>query len=210
MLKIEKFVIASPEQWEIIIEGMRNPLNSWDKMDSEWDEDGFFMGGNDHDLAMRLAKNGPVHAKYRRMIPVWVTLTAPLYWWKEFDTYKVGTVANSCSTMHKIQAKEFTLEDFSCEHLCDFARDTVLLKHTINTLNFYREAYLKNGNDKNCWWQMIQLLPTSYNQKRTVMLNYEVLHNIYISRKDHRLDEWHVFCDWIKELPYSEIIIGET
>ena len=231
MLKIEKFVTASPEQWGIIIEGMRNPMNSWGKMDSytiyEVDTDDvlidevFNMGENDRSLMMNLAKNGPVHAKYRRMIPVWVTLTAPLYWWKEFDTYKVGTVANSCSTMHKIQAKEFTLEDFSCEYLESGALNT--LKEVTEDLNYYRDKYLNwkdsdfyIDNDqqlvdrKVIWWQMIQLLPTSYNQKRTVMLNYEVLHNIYFSRKDHKLDEWHVFCDWISELPYSELIIGET
>ena len=232
MLKIEKFVTASPEQWGIIIEGMRNPMNSWGKMDSYTTyenvdtDDGsigevFNMGENDHALMMNLAKNGPVHAKYRRMIPVWVTLTAPLYWWKEFDTYKVGTVANSCSTMHKIQAKEFTLEDFSCEYLESGALNT--LKEVTEDLNYYRDKYLNwkdsdfyIDNDqqlvdrKVIWWQMIQLLPTSYNQKRTVMLNYEVLHNIYFSRKDHKLDEWHVFCDWISELPYSELIIGET
>ena len=231
MLQIEKFVTASPEQWEIIIEGMRNPMNSWGKMDSyttyEVDTDDvlidevFNMGENDRSLMMNLAKNGPVHAKYRRMIPVWVTLTAPLYWWKEFDTYKVGTVANSCSTMHKIQAKEFTLEDFSCEYLESGALNT--LKEVTEDLNYYRDKYLNwkdsdfyIDNDqqlvdrKVIWWQMIQLLPTSYNQKRTVMLNYEVLHNIYFSRKNHKLDEWHVFCDWISELPYSELIIGET
>ena len=233
MLKIEKFVTASPEQWEIIIEGMRNPMNSWDRMDSKFyddvdfdpddyiDQGIFLLGQNDHSLMMNLAKNGPVHAKYRRMIPVWVTLTAPLYWWKEFDTYKVGTVANSCSTMHKIQAKEFTLEDFSCEYLESGALNT--LKEVTEDLNYYRDKYLNwkdsdfyIDNDqqlvdrKVIWWQMIQLLPTSYNQKRTVMLNYEVLHNIYFSRKNHKLDEWHVFCDWISELPYSELIIGET
>lgn len=217
MLKIEKFVTASPEQWEIIIEGMRNPMNSWDRMDSIPDEyfgPGFYIGENDHSLMMRLANGGPVHAKYRRMIPVWVTLTAPLYWWKEFDTYKVGTVANSCSTMHKIQAKEFTLEDFSCEHLIDKAQvyngyvPTSVLECTIGALNEFRKLYLETNN-KAYWWQMIQLLPTSYNQKRTVVLNYEVLHSIYFSRKDHKLDEWHTFCDWIEELPYSEIIIGE-
>ena len=225
MLKIEKFVTASPEQWEIIIEGMRNPMNSWGKMDShtstygvaEWGEEVYdvcAIGPNDHSLMMRLANSGPVHAKYRRMSPVWVTLTAPLYWWKEFDTYKVGTVANSCSTMHKIQAKEFTLEDFSYEHLMSKAQvyngyvPTSVLECTIGALNEFRKLYLETNN-KIYWWQMIQLLPTSYNQKRTAMLNYEVLHNIYFSRKDHKLDEWHVFCDWIESLPYSEIIIGE-
>ena len=209
MLKIEKFVTASPEQWEIIIEGMRNPKNSWDRIDSIPDEyfgPGFYIGENDHNLMMRLANGGPVHAKYRRMIPVWVTLTAPLYWWKEFDTYKVGTVANSCSTMHKIQAKEFTLEDFSCEHMNQHSIRA--LTAVINQLNAARDEYL-SSKEKDDWWQMIQLLPTSYNQKRTVVLNYEVLHNIYFSRKDHKLDEWHVFCDWIESLPYSEIIIGE-
>ena len=234
MLKIEKFVTASPEQWEIIIEGMRNPMNSWYKSDSVTytcglcDEDRciggskFEIGPNDHDLMIRLANGGPVHAKYRRMIPVWITLTAPLYWWKEFDTYKVGTVANSCSTMHKIQAKEFTLEDFSCEHLRKTS-ELCLKEDVIAELNFWRDIFLNGGHvdnfngtetcfppkDKDAWWQMIQLLPTSYNQKRTVMLNYEVLHNIYFSRKDHKLDEWHTFCDWIESLPYSEIIIGE-
>ena len=221
MLKIEKFVTASPEQWEIIIEGMRNPMNSWGKMDSEFiygdpycAPDDYEIGENDHSLMMRLANGGSVHAKYRRMIPVWVTLTAPLYWWKEFDTYKVGTVANSCSTMHKIQAKEFTLEDFSYEHLMSKAQvyngyvPTSVLECTIGALNEFRKLYLETNN-KIYWWQMIQLLPTSYNQKRTAMLNYEVLHNIYFSRKDHKLDEWHVFCDWIESLPYSEIIIGE-
>lgn len=246
MLKIEKFVTASPEQWEIIIEGMRNPMNSWGKIDSNyrpilcarcdncmsyqlerWDDceecetkkltdayAGFMIGPNDHSLMMNLAKNGPVHAKYRRMIPVWVTLTAPLYWWKEFDTYKVGTVANSCSTMHKIQAKEFTLEDFSCEHLMSKAQvyngyvPTSVLECTIGALNEFRKLYLETNN-KAYWWQMIQLLPSSYNQKRTVMLNYEVLANIYESRKNHKLDEWHTFCDWVEELPYSELIVGK-
>lgn len=227
MLKIEKFVTASPEQWEIIIEGMRNPMNSWDRSDTvlskheleDWPHDIVMtldgLGENDHDLMMRLADGGPVHAKYRRMIPVWVTLTAPLYWWKEFDTYKVGTVVNSCSTMHKIQAKEFTLEDFSTEHLLNHAElyngyvSTSVLECVIGALNEFRKLYLDTKN-KAYWWQMIQLLPSSYNQKRTVMLNYEVLHNIYESRKNHKLDEWHVFCDWISELPYSELIIGET
>ena len=225
MLKIEKFVLPSPEQWEIVMEGMRNPKNSWDRMDSyithiqddetlETAKFEFFMGDNDYDLAKRLRDGGPVHAKYRRMLPVWVTLTAPLYWWKEFDTYKVGTVANSCSTMHKIAAKEFTLEDFSHEHLLEGSDvdwgDVVgksVLEHVIFSLNVYRGLYLST-KDKKYWWQMIQLLPSSYNQKRTVMLNYEVLANIYESRKDHKLDEWHTFCHWIDELPYSELITG--
>lgn len=232
MLKIEKFVTPSPEQWEIVMEGMRNPKNSWDRMDSyvthiEDDETletadfEFFMGDNDYDLAKRLRNGGPVHAKYRRMLPVWVTLTAPLYWWKEFDTYKVGTVANSCSTMHKIAAKEFEECDFSTEHLFDAESKDVefpiiygeehspiwSLNMTIKMLNFYRKKYLET-KDKKYWWQMIQLLPSSYNQKRTVMLNYEVLANIYESRKDHKLNEWHTFCHWIDELPYSELITG--
>ena len=232
MLKIEKTVTASPEQWEIIIEGMRNPMNSWGKMDSEpgceivegshefcrecddaifirgtrvcpSERTGFAIGPNDHTLMMNLAKNGPVHAKYRRMIPVWVTLTAPLYWWKEADKYQVATVTNSCSTMHKIQAKEFTMDDFSCEHM---DRHSIrALSSVINQLNAARDAYLES-KDKNDWWQMIQLLPSSYNQKRTWFLNYEVLFSIYHQRKGHRLDEWKTFLDWIEELAYSEII----
>ena len=214
MLTIEKTVLPSPEQWEIMIEGMRNPKNSWDRMDSElvlWKDDFGFtherydVGEADARLMTSLAKGGPVHAKYRRMIPVYLTINAPLYWWKEFDTYKVGTVTNSCSTMHKIQAKEFTLSDFSCEHL---NRNSMrVLESTIEALNTERDNFLFSGN-KHAWWQMIQLLPTSYNQKRTVMLNYEVLVNIYHSRKNHKLDEWHTFCDWIETLPYSELITG--
>lgn len=229
MLKIEKFVTMSPAQYEIIIEGMRNPKNSWDRSDSYTthicDEDtmetadfAWFMGDNDHKLAESLADGGPVHAKYRRMLVVYADITAPLYWWKEFDTYKVGTVANSCSTMHKIAAKEFTLEDFSCEHLDRFVEDTGCdlapvydfkrpMEFVIKCLNEARSLYLKT-KDKKYWWQMIQLLPTSYNQKRTVMLNYEVLANIYKWRRNHKLDEWHTFCDWIEELPYSELITG--
>lgn len=224
MLKIEKFVLPSPEQWEIVMEGMRNPKNSWDRMDSyithiqddetlETAKFEFFMGDNDYDLAKRLRNGGSVHAKYRRMIPVFVTITAPLYWWKEFDTYKVGTVANSCSTMHKIAEKEFTIEDFSCEHLLNKAEtyngyvSTSVLECTIGALNEFRKLYL-DTKKKKYWWQMIQLLPSSYNQKRTVMLNYEVLANIYKSRKDHKLDEWHTFRHWIDELPYSELITG--
>ena len=234
MLSIEKTVLPSPEQWGIIIEGMRNPMNSWEKSDSykthiedhetlETADFEFFMGEADLDLMKRLANGGAVHAKYRRMIPVFVTINAPLYWWKEFDTYKVGTVANSCSTMHKIQAKEFTMSDFSTEHLywagnggvdsiveCadnHWLTATGVMELVISTLNLFRERYLKTNN-KDDWWQMIQLLPSSYNQKRTIMLNYEVLVNIYHSRKNHRLDEWHVFCDWIRGLPYSELITG--
>jgi hypothetical protein len=227
MLNIEKTVLPSPEQWEIIIEGMRNPMNSWDKMDSgvctgfeeylcehchsyeydnctkQDDEPFFVLGEADHSLMMNLAHGGAVHAKYRRMIPVFLTINAPLYWWKEFDTYKVGTVANSCSTMHKIHAKEFTPDDFS------YDRNAVpgWLEYTIRILNACREEFLA-FKDKKWWYSMIQILPTSYNQKRTVMLNYEVLVNIYHSRKNHKLDEWHVFCDWIRQLPYSELITG--
>lgn len=225
MLTIEKTVLPSAEQWEIIIEGMRNPMNSWDKMDSQWEADDlykvdyFFIGENDRKLMTSLAKGGAVHAKYRRMIPVFLTINAPLYWWKEFDTYKVGTVCNSCSTMHKIHSKEFTLDDFSHEHLIGQAYP--ILNELISALNDARDAYLDfeelfaNGEldreiagKKDLWWQMIQLLPTSYNQKRTVMLNYEVMVNIYHSRKNHKLDEWHTFCDWIESLPYSELITG--
>lgn len=235
MIKIENVVTPSPEQWEAIIMGARNPMNSWDRSDTmiyeheleDWPHERVKtfngLGGNDYDLMMRLAKGGPVHAKYRRMITVYATITAPLYWWKEFDTYKVGTVANSCSTMHKIAAKEFTLEDFSHEHLLDVEGEAIefdnapgdywnsmaLLDITVRVLNMYRQRYLET-KDKKYWWQMIQLLPTSYNQKRTVMLNYEVLTGIYPSRKNHKLDEWHVFCDWIVGLPYSEIITGMT
>lgn len=211
MIKIERTVTPSPDQWGIIIEGMRNPMNSWDKSDSgrNWDEYEleyrFMLGDNDHDLMMRLAKNGSVHAKYRRMIPVWVTITAPLYWWKEYDTYKVGTVTNSCSTMHKIHAKEFVFDDFSVEHLDGNSLYT--LNGVIDLLNYNRAKFIET-KDKDYWLQMIQLLPTSYNQKRTVMLDYEVLANMYHWRKDHKLDEWKEFCRFIEELPYSEIITG--
>lgn len=212
MLTIEKTVLPSPEQWEIIIEGMRNPMNSWDKMDSEvyWDSwlerYTFELGNADRDLMTRLANGGAVHAKYRRMIPVYVTINAPFYWWKEFDTYKVGTVCNSCSTMHKIHSKEFTLGDFSHEHLTSGWLDD-MENVIVPALNIAREKLLET-NDKKYWWQMIQSLPTSYNQKRTIMLNYEVLVNIYKWRKNHKLDEWHTFCSWIEHLPYADLIIG--
>lgn len=218
MLTIEKTVLPSPEQWEIIIEGMRNPMNSWDKSDSEVGDFNryFYLGKADRQLMTNLAKGGAVHAKYRRMIPVFLTINAPLYWWKEFDTYKVGTVCNSCSTMHKIHSKEFTLDDFSYEHLEALKIDNTgiyefrwPLEDVVKCLNMSRSMYLKT-KDKKYWWQMIQLLPTSYNQKRTVMLNYEVLVNIYHSRKNHKLDEWHTFCEWIEGLPYSELITGEV
>lgn len=223
MIKLENTEVVGLEH---AIRGMRNPKNSWNRMDSgigcnnktcmtckyspEWCESNsemYIIGPNDHTLMMNLAKGGPVHAKYRRMITVYVDITAPLYWWKEFDTYKVGTVANSCSTMHKIHDKEFTRDDFSMENLS--VASIHILDSIIEHLNFCREVFLDDKTNKGAWWQMIQLLPSSYNQKRTIMLNYEVLHNIYISRKDHKLDEWHVFCDWIESLPYSEIIKGE-
>ena len=257
MLKIENTEVLG---WEAAIRGLRNPMNSWDKSDTifniqfnaeidvkpygytlnseEKEVDNpcyeYEIGPNDHKLMMNLAKAGSTDAKYRRMINVTTDVTAPLYWWKEYDTYKVGTVANSCSTMHKIQAKEFTMDDFSCEHLIHFpydgsaidleeqdtkdqycslhviGTDAVFspegaLELIINMLNRARYLFLQT-KDKRYWWQMIQLLPSSYNQRRTIQLNYEVLAAIYPKRKDHKLDEWHVFCDWIENLPYSEII----
>lgn len=221
-----KFENTETLGWNNAIRGMRNPLNSWEKSDSYWEctdyspeeERDFYeykIGPNDHNLMKHLCNAGTDHRKFMRMITVYVDITAPLYWWKEFDTYKVGTVANSCSTMHKIQAKEFTLEDFSYEHLewtdapeeCYEAGD--ILSLTIKMLNVNRHRYLETKNKK-YWWQMIQLLPSSYNQKRTVMLNYEVLANIYKSRKNHKLDEWSIdFMKWIESLPYSELITGE-
>ena len=239
MLKIENCEVVG---WKHAIRGMRNPMNSWEKSDSgltcsqnknnicdiHCTADNYckplnkyLIGPNDHDLMMRLRNAGTDHRKFMRMITVYLDITAPLYWWKEFDTYKVGTVANSCSTMHKIQAKEFTIDDFSHEHLTgetdglwinadgkDFMCSAYdFCQITCDVLNHYREKYLKT-KDKKYWWQMIQLLPSSYNQKRTVMLNYEVLANIYKSRKDHKLDEWHTFCHWIESLPYAELITG--
>lgn len=211
MIKIENVVLASPEQMEFIIEGMRNPMNSWEKSDSEYetagyDIVGFDLGENDHSLMQRLSNAGTEHRKYMRMMPVYVRITAPLYWWKEFDTYKVGTVANSCSTMHKIAEKEFTLEDFSCEHLSTVSLN--YLRNCIEHLNFIRDVYNEDKSNKGAWWQMIQLLPSSYNQTRNVMLNYEVIANIHRQRKNHMLDEWREFCKWIESLPYSELITG--
>ena len=225
MIKLEHTEVVG---WEHAIRGMRNPLESWAKSDSctmgyyycheccgECDKtSGLKLGRNDLGLMKRLRKAGTDHRKFMRMIVVYVDITAPLYWWKEFDTYKVGTVANSCSTMHCIHKKEFTLDDFSCEHILDetFTAEVipkVILEATIKCLNENRAHYLST-KDKRYWWQMIQLLPTSYNQKRTVMLNYEVLANIYKSRKDHKLTEWSEdFIEWIKGLPYSELITGE-
>ncbi len=216
MIGFENTITPSAEQWKAVVMGARNPLNSWERSDSVFGEK-FSLGPNDLDLMTRLRNAGTDHRKFMRMLPVHVDITAPLYWYKEFDTYKVGTVANSCSTMHKIHAKEFTLDDFSHEHLD--IRTSEELQNIVKILNDYRNLYVNyNADDfeiKGCpsrkllWWQMIQLLPTSYNQKRTVMLNYEVLVNIYRWRRDHKLDEWHTFCDWIESLPYSELITGK-
>ena len=225
MIKIENVEIMG---WEAAIRGMRNPMNSWEKSDSRFDSyddcgdcahcnlrfdecSAQQIGSNDLDLMTRLRNAGTDHRKFMRMITVYVDITAPLYWWKEFDTYKVGTVANSCSTMHKIHEKEFTIEDFSTDHLTD-AHGTQLLLNTIDFLNEHRKWHSIESDPiikKNHWWQMIQLLPSSYNQKRTVMLNYEVLANIYKSRNNHKLDEWVEFCKWIETLPYSELITGK-
>lgn len=197
------------------IRGARNPMNSWAKSDSKWDGSKFIMGENDLGLCKRLCKAGSDHRKFMRQIFVSVDITAPLYWWKEFDTYKVGTVANSCSTMHKIHAKEFTLDDFSCEHLWgdsherDVDEPIGVMNIVIDTLNYYREVFLET-KEKSHWWQMIQLLPSSYNQKRTCTFNYEVLMNMYHARKNHKLDEWHDFCHWVEKLPYSDLITSVT
>lgn len=255
MIKIEN---TETYGWEAAIRGMRNPLESWEKSDSIFDVQelgyadgttfiagenifgeqadvdenpyhGFVVGNTDFDLMKKLATSGTDHSKFMRMITVTTDIVAPLYWWKEYDTYKIGTVANSCSTMHKIHAKEFTMEDFSHEHLVmNDSNDTTyqlfsqnyretgiyvtpvsLLGIIIGCLNNYREEFLKT-HDKKYWWQMIQLLPSSYNQRRTVQLNYAVLRNIYHARKNHKLDEWREFCEWIETLPYSEIITCET
>ena len=235
MIKIENTEIVG---WEAAIRGMRNPLNSWEKSDSKWYSIGiptsnpaaindkylsqkYCIGPNDYDLMTRLRNAGTDHRKFMRMITVYVDITAPLYWWKEFDTYKVGTVANSCSTMHKIHSKEFTLEDFSTEHLCK--SNIEVLEDLILELEYWRNKFVNYDeyckvvpefremySKKDCWWQMIQLLPSSYNQRRTVMLNYEVLANIYKSRRNHKLDEWHVFCEWIENLPYAELITDKV
>jgi hypothetical protein len=233
MIKLENLVLPSTAQWEAIIRGMRNPMNSWDKSDSyktkivdpetlnEADFE-FFIGEKDHTLMMKLDNAGKDHRKFTRMIPVYVDITAPLYWWKEFDTYKVGTVANSCSTMHKITDKEFTPEDFSCEDLDWLFK--VGLKQTILELNLARNTYLYGGElidewgktesiepkNKKIWRQIIQALPSSYNQRRTIFLNYEVLANMYHARKEHKLQEWRDMCAWIETLPYSELITGKT
>lgn len=205
MLKIEN---VSTSGWKAAIRGMRNPKNSWAQIDSAVvNGNGFVVGNNDYDLMYRLASAGTDHGKFMRMIHVQCDVTAPLYWWKEADQYKVGTVTDSCSTMHKIHAKEFTLDDFSHEHLNDESTDCLL--KLIDLLNCNRELFLKDKN-KSWWWQMIQLLPSSYNQLRTWDLNYAVLQNIYHARRNHKLDEWHTFCDWIESLPYSDLITGTT
>ncbi len=237
MLKIEKTVLPSPEQWEIIIEGMRNPMNSWEKSDSdictgfeeglcdhchfyEDEDDGcttfcnnpddeplFVLGEADHKLMMQLAKGGAVHAKYRRMIPVMFTVTAPTFWWIEFDTYKVGTVRNSCSKMHKIHVEPFTVDNFSHEGLDEVHEAMQTMHDVVVTLEYLRKMF-NQTQEKKYWRALLELLPHGYNMKATISLNYEVLVNIYHSRKNHRLDEWHVFCDWIEQLPYSELITG--
>lgn len=205
MLKIEN---VSTSGWKAAIRGMRNPKNSWAQIDSAVvNGNCFVVGDNDYDLMYRLASAGTDHGKFMRMIHVQCDVTAPLYWWKEADQYKVGTVTDSCSTMHKIHAKEFTLDDFSHEHLNDESTDCLL--KLIDLLNCNRELFLKDKN-KSWWWQMIQLLPSSYNQLRTWDLNYAVLQNIYHARRNHKLDEWHTFCDWIESLPYSDLITGIT
>lgn len=223
MIKIENVEVMG---WEASIRGMRNPMNSWEKSDDtiiidaidKYLREKYGIGYDDFILMKRLAKCGTDHRKFMRMITVYLDITAPLYWWKEFDTYKVGTVANSCSTMHKITEKEFTLEDFSCEHLD--IRTRKILEEIIKALNDYRTLYINYNpydfeikgcpSEKDIWWQMIQLMPSSYNQHCTVMLNYEVLTNIYKSCKNHKLDEWREFCDWIKTLPFSELITEDT
>lgn len=226
MLKVENTDVYG---FEAAIRGTRNPMNSWDKSDSYWCEEdcphvvndtepalecnngefGYCLGVNDLKLMTSLSKAGNDHGKFLRMINVTCDIIAPLYWWKEFDTYKVGTVANSCSTMHKIHDKEFTLDDFSCEHLTDYHRNVVLDGVIIKLLNTYRRNFIEAKN-KNDWWQMIQLLPSSYNQKRTVQLNYQVLKSMYFARRNHRLDEWHTLCEWMESLPYfKEIVIQE-
>lgn len=255
MIRLEHAVLPSPEQMEFVIEGMRNPMNSWDKSDSGYQcvccsneickaectgddlcprNGKYRLGDKDHSLMFKLAKFGTDHRKYLRMMPVYVRITAPLYWWKEFDTYKVGTVANSCSTMHKITEKEFNRSDFSHEHIFKspnvysgawdmetsnmffsvniqdgiYFSSEDILDFTIQALNYYRKKYIET-KDKKYWWQLIQLLPSSYNQTRNSMLNYEVLANIYKARRNHKLDEWRDFCDWIETLPYSDLITGK-
>ena len=217
MLKIENVEIHG---WNAAIRGMRNAMNSWDQSDSYWTHIenpetentapfAFFLGEKDLHLASTLVSAGDDHGKWMRYVDVDLDIVAPLYWWKEFDTYKVGTIANSCSTMHKIHAKEFTVDDFSCEHLShDKNAGVGVLLTIIEALNLNREIFVRSkGNDKSFWWNMIQLLPSSYNQRRTIRLNYSVLRRMYFARRTHKLDEWHTFCDWIETLPYAEELI---
>ena len=206
MIQIDKVEVFG---WEAAIRGMRNSFNSWDKSDSRYNADSgkYEVGPADIELMDRLSRSGPSHAKFLRYINGTLDITAPRYWWAEMDTYKVGTVRNSCSTMHKVQAKEFERADFSCEHLDE--ESLAALDTLISVMNRARDRFNNCGKNKDDWWQMIQLLPASLNQKATVQLNYQVLQNIYFTRKDHRLDEWHTFCRWIEELPYSQLIIGK-
>ena len=218
MIKLERWSVMNLEN---AIRGARNPMNSWDRSDSGYDENGgYILGKNDLSLAMRLARAGSDHRKFMRQIFVSVDITAPLYWWKEYDTYKVGTVANSCSTMHKIHAKEFTLDDFSIDRTFETGNGWIdaddgtkylspftFFETIVHQLNVYRGKFLST-KDKTWWWQMIQLLPSSYNQMRTCTLTYENLVNMYHARRHHKLDEWHGFCDWVEQLPYSELIVG--
>ena len=204
MIKIECVDIFG---WEATVRGMRNPMNSWGKSDSFWSDGFYIIGPDDLGLATKLANAGHDHGKFLRMLHVQMDITAPLYWWKQADTYKVGVTTNSCSTMHKIHAKEFTLDDFSCEHLYDDVIDSPF-KAIVDRLNFFRGLYLQH-EDKEDWWQMIQLLPSSYNQKRTWDGNYAVLRAMYHARKNHKLDEWQEFCRWVEDLPYAkELIVG--
>lgn len=202
MIKIEHVEVCG---WEAAIRGMRNPKNSRSKMDSDFSGGVCKIGPNDLMLMHALCKAGSDHRKFLRMITVNMDITAPLYWWKEYDTYKVGTVSNSCSTMHKIADKKFSINDFSYEHLKPLALEH--MHKTVDMLNMYRDYFLETKNNDD-WWQLIQLLPTSYNQKRTVLLNYEVLCNMYHARKHHKLDEWHTFCDAVEQLPYADLITG--
>ena len=209
MIKIENVVLPSAEQMKAVIRGMRNPMNSWDKSDSEfcseYCENFVHVGENDFELMKKLNKAGSAHAKYKRMMWVYCDIVAPMYWWKEWETY-LHTVRNSCSTMHKIHSKEFTIDDFSCEHLIN-GSSKIILKGVIDLINQYRNQFL-DTNNKEYWWQMIQLLPSSYNQRSTVMMNYETLTAMYRWRRTHKLDEWNTFCDWIETLPYAELITG--
>lgn len=211
MIKIERIVTPSPKQMAFVIEGMRNPMNSWDQSDSTET----FLGPNDFDLMARLMAAGSDERKFMRQMPLMMRITAPMYWWKEFDTYKVGTVRNSCSTMHKVHTKEFVLEDFSTEHLDPWSKEKLV--STIDLLNIWREEYLMHSDNdpdtgvdhhtaKDHWWQLIQLLPASYNQTANVTLNYEVARNMYWARRNHKLDEWHKFCGILSDIPYSFLI----